>query len=510
MPATTPCPNELALVAYAQGLSNNEAVATHVSGCATCQANASVAKVRLLDATTMKVARVGGEETPRAFSDDDAEVTAKSQRKPEGAVVQIDRYVIQGLLGAGGMGLVYLAHDPKLDRRIALKLVKPERAYGADAELLRQRILREAQAMARLSHPAVIQVYDAGEVGEQVFVAMELVEGGRTLADWLAEKRRGWREVLDRFLAAGRGLEAAHEAGIVHRDFKPHNVLVGNDGQVRVTDFGLARLGDKRVEAAPSAGARDRGASPSADGVPQNRGAQDTLSPSRAKLSDTTIIESEALTRAGSVMGTPGYMAPEQMTGDAVDARSDLFSFCVALHEALYGVRPFEGDSLQALHDAVVAQEIRFTSAPVPEWVKRAVLSGLKADPQDRPASMKALLARLSRDPARAASLGRGCYFGNTARNERVSSRAQRASRGRVPRRRAEARGDLGRRAERKNPQRDRGHEIALRGRGVEQRLEVVRSVHCRVGRDAHRRVRGHCRAARAGARSARATHGVP
>src|SRR5262245_38729127 len=150
----------------------------------------------------------------------------------------VGRYVILDRLGTGGMGVVYSAYDPELDRKVALKLLRPDRGPFS-GEAGRLRLLREAQAIARLSHPNVIAVYDTGSFGDQVFVAMEFVEGW-TLRQWLEEKRPAWREVLARFVLAGRGLAAAHAVGLVHRDFKPENVLLGKDGRVRVADFGIA------------------------------------------------------------------------------------------------------------------------------------------------------------------------------------------------------------------------------------------------------------------------------
>jgi serine/threonine-protein kinase len=190
---------------------------------------------------------------------------------------------------------------------------------------------------------------------------MERVEGP-TLAAWLRERERPWREVLALFLQAGEGLAAAHRAGLVHRDFKPANVLVGADGRPRVTDFGLVRH--------------------EADGGGGEAG------PAEAS--------SEALTRAGAVPGTPAYMSPEQLAGREVDARGDQFSFCVALHEALYGVRPF---------DARAGGEARWTRVPVPGSVrlpgpvKAALERGLSLAPERRFASMDALLAELGRPP---------------------------------------------------------------------------------------------------------------
>jgi tetratricopeptide (TPR) repeat protein len=280
----------------------------------------------------------------------------------------IDRYLVLDRIGAGGMGVVYAGYDPELDRKVALKLLRPERADrdGLQGGRGGLRLLREAQAAARLSHPNVVTVFDAGTFGEQVFLAMELVEGP-TLRRWLAGARRPWREVLDRFLAAGRGLAAAHAAGLVHRDFKPDNVLLGRDGRVKVADFGLVR---------PAGGA--------ADG--EGEGASSPPSPL-----DVT------LTHDGAVLGTPAYMAPEQRAGGAADARSDQYSFCVALWEALAGARPAGPGSTAA-------------ELPFPAWIRQSLTRGLAADSAARYPSMEALLADLSHDPAvaRRRALGTG------------------------------------------------------------------------------------------------------
>jgi tRNA A-37 threonylcarbamoyl transferase component Bud32/Flp pilus assembly protein TadD len=278
----------------------------------------------------------------------------------------LGRYVLLEKLGAGGMGEVFAAYDPQLDRKVALKLL---RTGALSAEEGRARLLREAQAMARLQHPNVIAVHDVGVLGERVFIAMEYVEG-ETLADWL-RGQRDWKEVIRLFLQAGSGLASAHRAGLVHRDFKPDNVLIGVDHRPRVLDFGLAR----QSNATPA---------------PQ--------SPEKAlteALSDSSLAI--PLTRDGAVMGTPGYMPPEQISGLATDARSDQFSFCVALWEALYGKRPFAGSTLRQLAQEIEAR--RFGPVPsdnkVPEWVAVAVKKGLSANPADRWPDMDALLREL-------------------------------------------------------------------------------------------------------------------
>ncbi|MES1240767.1 MAG: serine/threonine-protein kinase [Acidobacteriota bacterium] len=280
-----------------------------------------------------------------------------------GLGARVGRYVIVGTVGEGGMGVVYAGYDPELDRKVALKVLRPERAASPDA---RARLLREAQAIARLSHPNVVAVHDAGAVGEQVFVAMEYVEG-RTLRQWLQEGDRAWREVLDRFRIAGQGLAAAHAAGLVHRDFKPDNVLIGQDGRVRVADFGLARPVEDRQE----------------------------------ETTETSGERSPGITSWGVVLGTPGYMAPEQLRGLSCDARSDQFSFCVALYEALHGERPFAGEDSEEIAEAAERGEVRppREDGRVPAWLREVVLRGLSADPARRWSSMDELLRELARDP---------------------------------------------------------------------------------------------------------------
>jgi tRNA A-37 threonylcarbamoyl transferase component Bud32/tetratricopeptide (TPR) repeat protein len=287
-----------------------------------------------------------------------------------------ERYTVLGVLGKGGMGVVYAVYDAKLDRRVALKLLRTGRhaSDGGDAEARRGRLLREAQAMARLNHPNVVSVYDVGAHADNVFVAMELVEG-KTLRAWLKAEKRSWSEILACFVAAGRGLAAAHAANMIHRDFKADNVLVGHDGRVRVTDFGVVRL-DCDVGGAPSAGA----------GRPLDAG---------AASSDAWKI---ALTQAGTAPGTPRYMAPEIFDGKVADARSDLFAFCVVLYEALCSVHPFEG---QTTFGSAGGQRQPHPPRPgghvaAPAWLVRAVERGLRHAPDERPPSMEALLADLT------------------------------------------------------------------------------------------------------------------
>ncbi|QRK08492.1 serine/threonine protein kinase [Archangium violaceum] len=283
------------------------------------------------------------------------------------------RYTVLNPLGRGGMGEVVAAYDSRLDRRVALKLLRREWDTGQSQDDLEARMLREAQAMARLSHPNVVAIYDVGTLEDgSIFIAMEMVEG-QTLRRWCEQAPRTWREILTVYLAAARGLAAAHEAGLVHRDFKPENVLVGNDGRVRVTDFGLAR-----AESSPPL------AAPSTPPLQLPQGALDS-----------------PLTLQGTLLGTPRYMAPELLRAGSADARSDLFAFCVALYEALYQQHPFSGatqaESIQAQLEGRVKPPPEETE--VPAWVANTLLQGLRADPSRRPASMEKLVAALADDP---------------------------------------------------------------------------------------------------------------
>ena len=292
----------------------------------------------------------------------------------------LGRYSLLEKLGAGGMGEVFAAYDPQLDRKVALKLL---RGGALSAEEGKQRLKREAQAMARLQHPNVIAVHDVGDFGDRVFIAMEYVDG-ETLADWL-RGRHPWEEIVRVFTAAGDGLSAAHRAGLVHRDFKPDNVLLGADARPRVVDFGLAR----QSTATPS---------PTSSASPEKEAIDGALEASSFN---------RQLTRDGAVMGTPGYMAPEQIAGLATDARSDQFSFCVALWEGLFGTRPFSGATLKQHAQEIAAG--RLTAVPpdtqVPDWVREVLKRGLAPNPAERwpdmDALIKALRPRAQRNPRR-------------------------------------------------------------------------------------------------------------
>ncbi|HEY3808065.1 MAG TPA: tetratricopeptide repeat protein [Kofleriaceae bacterium] len=293
----------------------------------------------------------------------------------------IGRFVVLGLLGSGGMGLVYSAYDPHLDRKVAIKLLR--RSSPTTTDDPRARLLREAQAMAKIDHPNVVRVHEAGMYGEQIYVAMEFVDAG-TLRTWLKE-RRTLREIIDVFAKAGRGLAAAHAVGLVHRDFKPDNVLMASDGGVRVTDFGIVGVLQEQAVAEQPAAAPEVGRA-------------DTYPPIR----DSAPM-SQDLTRTGSIMGTPSYMAPEQFNGQTATAQSDQFSFCIALYEAVYGARPFHGSTFGEL--AVSVTEGKLEPAPkqatVPSWLRRLLVRGLATDPAQRFPSLDALLATIARSSNR-------------------------------------------------------------------------------------------------------------
>ena len=297
-----------------------------------------------------------------------------TQREPSGSQTivdgrreQIGRYVVLKALGEGGMGVVLAAYDSDLDRKVALKILRDGSRDGSAGAV---RMRREAQAMARLSHPNVAQVYEVAEDDfGRLFLAMEHIEGV-TLRAWLTAQPRTWREILAVYLEAGRGLAAAHAAGLMHRDFKPDNAMLARDGRVRVLDFGLSRLyatGDD----------------------------EPSLSSSGRALELT-------VTGVGAFLGTPAYMSPEQHEREEADARSDQFSFCVALWEALHGRRPYPGETVAELSASMRRGELVLpASGRVPAWVRRVLERGLMVEPSLRWPTMDALLAALDRDPER-------------------------------------------------------------------------------------------------------------
>ncbi|HEV7558500.1 MAG TPA: protein kinase, partial [Kofleriaceae bacterium] len=304
-----PAPDRvLDYLAHAIDASERDAIDAHVDQCAACR--------KLLVQVALD------DDLPRAIVDDPA---------------MIGRYQVTSRLGDGGMGTVFAAYDPQLDRRVAVKLVHPELAERGGLD----RLLREGRALAKLAHPNVVSVYDADTDGNRVYVAMELVAGD-TLAAWL-RKPRSWREIAAKFVAAGRGIAAAHRAGIIHRDVKPENILVDHEGNAKVADFGLAGHSD-----APPA--------------------------------DLPGSVDSRLTQPGAVMGTPMFMSPEQKAGLEVGPATDQYSLCAALADALRETR-------------------------IPRWLQRAIAHGMAPRPADRFVSIDALVAAI--DPARRRRRGR-------------------------------------------------------------------------------------------------------
>ena len=324
----------------------------------------------------------------------------------------LGRYVIVDAVGAGGMGVVYRAFDPELDRKVALKLVRT--AGVRDQARLRERLTREARLLARISHPNVVPIYDVGVVGDEVFLAMEFV-AGPTLPAWQAAAPRRWQQVLDLYLQAARGLAQAHAVGVVHRDFKASNALIGPEGRVRVVDFGLARTDEQPLSDATGPDTHvpldmSPGTGPNAH-VPLD------MSPGPGPAS--------ALTGHGVVAGTPAYMAPEQRLGRPADARSDQYSLCLALHEALLGARPGPPDANRGdlpgtappgadepARPRPTVSTTRLAAPPttrepatarpgeprkVPRWLRRVVQRGLASDPAARWPDMPALIAACER-----------------------------------------------------------------------------------------------------------------
>ena len=301
-------------------------------------------------------------ETHATIGIDGAEARERGPKpSPLAEGARLGRFLILRKLGEGGMGVVFVGYDGQLDRRVALKLL---RTRHADKRAI-TRLEREAQGLARLSHPNVVQIYEVGQHDGSMFIAMELVNG-RTLGDWLAAEPRTWVDIIDILLQAGHGLAGAHAAKLVHRDFKPDNMMVADDGRVRVLDFGLVR-GD---------------------------------SDSEEPISASSIVAAKldhGLTMAGSLLGTPAYMAPEQIAGQIADPLSDQFSFCVSAFEAFYGKRPFAGATLGEIAKAIAAGQIRPAprESKIPSRVHDAIVRGLAMDPKRRWPDMDSLLAEL-------------------------------------------------------------------------------------------------------------------
>jgi serine/threonine-protein kinase len=357
MMAALGCPGEETIVAFAEGHLAPGAIAhiqSHAVACSICQ--------------DLLAAAVKGRTGAQTQSSLDHDQSPDGAAPPLTRGSRVGRYTVLALVGRGGMGEVYAAYDARLDRKVALKLLHAGRSF--DREHAQARLLREAKAMAKVSHPNVVAVHDTGQFEGRVYIAMEYLDGG-TLADWLAKRASSRDEILAAFIAAARGLAAAHAAGLVHRDFKPGNVMLSRSGSVRVTDFGLARSLADFDDEDPRDGA--------------------------ARTSDPH------LTRTGARLGTPLFMAPEQFMARPIDARTDQFSFCVALYGALYGAAPFRTNTIEALTANVLAGRVEPAppDSAVPAWLRRVVLRGLSVDPAARWPSMADLVTALQAEPSR-------------------------------------------------------------------------------------------------------------
>jgi eukaryotic-like serine/threonine-protein kinase len=364
------CPSEEILLAYVDGVlepRRRDEVETHIDGCVACG---------------ILVADAARDQTHAPVGDPLEREEPGEAELPFVPPASIGRYVVEEALGAGAMGYVFAAFDPELDRRVALKFVRPSRST-VDADRGRERLIREAQAIARLSHPNVVKVFEVVEAesteGPMLCIVMELVKG-ESLRHWLATKPPR-SAVLAAFEQAASGLAAAHDAGVVHRDFKPENVIVVDRDdavEVKVMDFGLARA--RSLESV----VHDWSGSMQAAEV-ESVGARPSIP--------------EELTAAGTIMGTPRYMAPEQHRGEEADARSDQFAFCVALYETLYEQRAFSAPDYEALG----AQKHRPRRGPPPRRrgvstaLASAVCTGLSANRDDRFADMRPLIAVIAR-----------------------------------------------------------------------------------------------------------------
>jgi eukaryotic-like serine/threonine-protein kinase len=357
------CPDENALTAFAKGTLSEPERATieeHCEECDACRLALSFFAQAFVSAT-------------KATTEGQAAAAVSDGALQRGSV--LGRYLVLERIGSGAMGEVFAVYDPDLDRRVAIKVLRSDCSNPRMHEW-RARFVREARTVAAISHPNIIVVYDVGTHGDDAYFAMELIPGG-TLSQWLARAPRTVREILGVLEAAGRGLAAAHRHGLVHRDFKPDNILVADDGRVRVSDFGLVRFVDRHE-----------------------------TNPTDESTTGAPAVDIRTQTRA--LVGTPAYMAPEQLQGEPADARSDQFSFCVTVHEAVFGERPFSGGTLAALTEDIERGRIRWPSAPTGRdglprrslaRLRSVLTRGLSADPRARFSDMDALLLALARVP---------------------------------------------------------------------------------------------------------------
>lgn len=300
---------------------------------------------------------------------DASDTDASFDGRQPGATV--GRYLMLERVGVGAMGDVYAAYDPEFERKVAIKFLRAPKGRR-DADRLQERLFREAKELMRLSHPNIVGVYDVGMHEGGVFVVMEYLSGG-TLRHWLNGRKRPWRDIVKMFIEVGKGLAVAHAQGILHRDFKPDNVLLDLSGRPKVVDFDLVRL--------------------------TSGGPDFPLGEVEGTTAPVSSAEVAALTRTGALTGTPAYMAGEQFLGKPIDARTDQFSFFVSLFEALYGERPFSGDSVIGLADSVTEGRVREPTrfGDVPRPVYRILRKGLAKSAADRFPDMPYVVHALER-----------------------------------------------------------------------------------------------------------------
>jgi len=373
-----PCPDENIIVDFLEARLSSEQsdeLELHIDSCENC---------RMLLATMVESDEESSfpftKEALSVYSEELALYDITPRFLPKGTL--LGRYVLMEPVGLGGMSIVYAAFDPELERKIAVKLMHPashpQREQGRQA-----RLLREAKVIAKLTHPHIVTVHDLGMYEGQLFIAMEYIKG-QTLRQWLHEAPRSLEETLYRFLQAGEGLSHAHQMGLLHRDFKPDNVMLATEGSLRVMDFGLSR----------------RLANPTTS--PENKEDQKQIphslvddEPSEQESEEQA--ESPALTQAGAILGTPAYMPPEQLYGQPLDARADIFAYCVALYEALYGERPFSGKTLLERIQCIKQSRLFRLSGDnsVPLWLQKVLKKGLSFALEQRYPSMESLLSEL-------------------------------------------------------------------------------------------------------------------
>lgn len=371
----TPCPDENALLAMMDGLldeKSREEIEAHMDQCPAC--------AELMIA----LGHLGPPVDPTQLS---LESTAELPAVARPTRPRLGRYILGQLLGMGGMGAVYEGFDPSLRRRVAIKILRPDLNTDNDQGPQRARHKREARALALLAHPNVLTVFDTGEEEDgRIWFAMALVDG-QNIPDWIALASPDWRQIVAVYLDIARGLEAAHDAGVLHRDIKPQNMMVQRDGRAVLVDFGLAHASNP------------------------------------ALLNSTWVGRAPELTSTGIVVGTPYYMAPEQLSGQHIDARADQFSWCVSLYESLYGARPFIASSLEALLSQMQSAPLaRPRGDQIPAPIFDVLVKGLSPRPAERYADMgelisaleRALQARASKPPReqRTSRLGLGALLG--------------------------------------------------------------------------------------------------